>query len=80
MHEKRHKAYDYLAGDQFYLVVGYIYFSIITSTTIGYGDMHPVTVLGKMAVCTRAIMDVAFIVLFLNFFGSKVDVIHKSDY
>jgi len=70
---------DHFAGDHIYSVIDYIYFSIVTSTTIGYGDMHPVTVLGKMAVCTQAIMVVAFIVLFLNFFGSKVEVIHKSD-
>ncbi len=69
----------HLLGDRSYDVVDYIYFSIVTSTTIGYGDMAPVNHIGQVTVCVQAIMVVAFIVLFLNFFGSKVELIHNED-
>ena len=69
----------HLLGDQPKSYVDYIYFSVVTSTTIGYGDMHPVTNFGKMMVCTQAIMVVAFIVLFLNFFGSKVETLQNDE-
>jgi len=69
----------HLLGDQAKTFFDYIYFSVVTSTTIGYGDMHPVGTLGKMTVCVQAIMVVAFIVLFLNFFGSKVETLQNED-
>ena len=68
-----------LLGNQPESVLDYIYFSIVTSTTIGYGDLHPVTSVGKMLVCTQAVVVVAFIVLFLNFFGSKVETLHQEE-
>jgi hypothetical protein len=68
-----------LLGNQPSGILDYIYFSIVTSTTIGFGDFHPVTSLGKMLVCTQAIVIVAFIVLFLNFFGSKVETLHQEE-
>ena len=69
----------HLLGDQHLNIIDYVYFSIVTSTTIGYGDLHPVSSLGKMLVCTQAIVMVAFIVLFLNFFGSKVETLHMEE-
>jgi len=69
----------HLLGDKPLSAIDYIYFSIVTSTTIGYGDMHPVSHLGQMIVCIQAVMVVAFIVLFLNFFGSKVETLHNED-
>lgn len=69
----------HLLGDQPVNIFDYIYFSVVTSTTIGYGDLHPVGNLGKLLVCIQAVMVVAFIVLFLNFFGSKVEPINKAD-
>ena len=69
----------HLLGDRTYEVMDYIYFSIVTSTTIGYGDMSPVTHAGQFTVCVQAVMVVAFIVLFLNFFGSKVELIHNDE-
>jgi hypothetical protein len=69
----------HLLGDQPASYFDYIYFSIITSTTIGYGDFHPVSNFGKAIVCTHAFMVVAFIVLFLNFFGSKVETLQNDD-
>ncbi len=69
----------HLLGDRPLAVMDYIYFSIVTSTTIGYGDLHPVSHLGQLMVCIQAVMVVAFIVLFLNFFGSKVETLHNEE-
>jgi len=49
-----------------------IYFSIITSNSIGYGDYYPVTLFAKVLVSIQAMFFLSFIVLFLNFFSSKV--------
>ena len=54
-------------------IVGYIYFRIITSTTIGNSD------LGKILVCIQPVMVVVFAVLFLIFFGPKVEMLHRDD-
>jgi len=69
----------HLLGDTPQGYIDYIYFSIITATTVGFGDMHPVTQLGKILVSVQAVMVVAFVVLFLNFFGSKVELIHNEE-
>ncbi len=49
-----------------------IYFSIITSSSIGYGDFYPVETIGKFLVSTQALLFLFFIILFLNFFSTKV--------
>ncbi len=49
-----------------------VYFSIITSSSIGYGDYYPVTIQGKMLVAAQALVFLFFVVLFLNFFSNKV--------
>jgi len=69
----------HLLGNQPQSVIDYIYFSIVTSTTIGYGDLHPVNDAGKILVCIQAVIVVAFIVLFLNFFGSKVETLGSEE-
>lgn len=51
-----------------------IYFSFITSATVGYGDYYPVTEMGKFWVSTQTIVVVMFVVLFLNFFSSKLEI------
>ena len=53
-----------------------IYFSIITSSSIGYGDFYPVTLYGKVLVSTQALIFLIFVVLFLNFFSTKIK--HKG--
>jgi hypothetical protein len=49
-----------------------VYFSIITSSSIGYGDFYPVTTIGKVLVSTQALLFLFFVVLFLNFFSTKI--------
>jgi len=61
-------------------VFDHVYFSIITSATVGYGDIYPTTTLGKVLSCTQAILFLIFVVLFLNFFGSKIDAIGYTDH
>lgn len=49
-----------------------VYFSIITSSSIGYGDYYPITTCGKFLVSTQALLFLFFVVLFLNFFSTKI--------
>jgi hypothetical protein len=49
-----------------------VYFSTITSSSIGYGDFYPVTILGKLLVSIQALLFLFFVVLFLNFFSTKI--------
>ena len=49
-----------------------VYFSVITSSSIGYGDFYPVTTQGKVLVSTQALLFLFFVVLFLNFFSTKI--------
>ena len=50
-----------------------IYFSFITSASIGYGDYFPVTALGKLIVSGHSVVFLIFVVVFLNFFSSKME-------
>lgn len=49
-----------------------VYFSIITSSSIGYGDYYPATTIGKILVSVQAILFLFFVILFLNFFSTKI--------
>ena len=49
-----------------------IYFSMITSSSIGFGDFVPVTAYAKFLVSIQALFFLSFVVLFLNFFTNKV--------
>lgn len=57
-----------------------VYFSVITSSSIGYGDYYPVTVTGKFLVTTQAFLFLFFVVLFLNFFSTKIKSKGYFDY
>lgn len=49
-----------------------IYFSFVTSATIGYGDITTDNPVGQILVISQVIIFLIFIALFINFFGSKV--------
>lgn len=49
-----------------------IYFSSITSSSVGYGDYYPVMLTGKILVTTQTLLFLFFVVLFLNFFSTKI--------
>jgi len=50
-----------------------IYFSCITSATIGFGDFYPFTPAGRLIVSFQSTLFIIFIALFLNFFTGKVE-------
>ena len=49
-----------------------VYFSLVTSSSIGYGDYYPVKLMGKVLVSFQSIFFLTFVILFLNFFTIKV--------
>lgn len=49
-----------------------IYFSIVSSNSIGFGDYYPITTFGKVLVSIQAMFFLSFVVLFLNFFSTKL--------
>ncbi len=48
-----------------------IYFSFITSNTIGYGDFYPIIKMGKILVTVQSMFYLSFIILFINFFSHR---------
>ena len=49
-----------------------IYFSLISSNSIGFGDYYPITTYGRALVSLQALFFLSFVILFLNFFSTKV--------
>jgi hypothetical protein len=49
-----------------------VYFSIVSSNSIGFGDYYPITTFGKILVSIQAMFFLSFVVLFLNFFSTKL--------
>jgi hypothetical protein len=45
---------------------------MVSSSSIGFGDYYPVTTFGKVLVSLQAMFFLSFVVLFLNFFSTKV--------
>jgi voltage-gated potassium channel len=48
-------------------IIDSLYFTVITLTTIGYGDLHPTNDLSKVFTIVFVIAGVSFILGFLNF-------------
>lgn len=65
----------YIAGNYLNIplkdTVDAIYFSFVTSATIGYGDIHPVNETWKLIVTTQIFSSISFLVLFFNFFSGR---------
>ncbi len=49
-----------------------IYFSFVTSATVGYGDYSPENIFAKRLVIFQIILFFVFVGLFLNFFASRI--------
>ncbi|UEG50791.1 potassium channel family protein [Ferruginibacter lapsinanis] len=50
-----------------------IYFSFVTSSTVGFGEYYPITGMGKLLVCFQVMIFFIVVVMFLNFFSNKVE-------
>lgn len=50
-------------------MIDYFYFSFITSSTIGFGDIIPKTQGGKILVSFQSFLFLVFVVLFINYFS-----------
>lgn len=50
-----------------------VYFSTMTSSTIGYGDLYPVKTFGKFLVSLQSMLVLMFVVLFLNFYSTRIE-------
>lgn len=65
----------YIAGNYLNITlkdaIDAIYFSFVTSATIGYGDIHPINSTGKLIVITQIFSSISFLVLFFNFFSGR---------
>jgi hypothetical protein len=51
--------------------IDFLYFSFVTSASLGFGDMVPVTNAGKIIVCGQSFIFLVFVVLFINFFSGR---------
>jgi hypothetical protein len=49
----------------------YIYFSVVTFTTLGYGDILPDGPLGKSLACVEVALGFSMFGLFLSFLGNR---------
>jgi len=58
-----HFAENEAQPDKFPNVIASLWWSIITLTTVGYGDIYPVTNLGKLIAGTTSILSIGFLAL-----------------
>ncbi len=56
-----------------------IYFSFVTSATVGYGDNYPVHETGRLLVISQLFLFLVFVGLFVNFFTTKIHEVPYSD-
>ena len=48
-----------------------LYFSFVTNTTLGYGDIYPKGAAGEITVIAQLIIFIMFVILFIDYFSSK---------
>jgi len=51
--------------------VSAVYFSMVLSTTVGFGDIHARGTAGQIAVICQLLVCVLFLILFINYFSQK---------
>jgi len=51
--------------------IDFLYFSFVTSASLGYGDIVPATDAGKIIVSGQSFIFLVFVVLFVNFFSGR---------
>lgn len=49
-----------------------VYFSMVTSNTIGFGDIYPLTPAGRLLVILQTLFYLSYIVLVINFFSFRL--------
>lgn len=64
-------------GDSITLKSDALYFSVVTITTLGYGDYHPSDTLGRWLCSAETIMGFVLIILVIGTFLSGVKNIHN---
>ena len=50
-----------------------IYFSVVTSATVGYGDFHPTTTFGKLLATAQIVIFFIVVMFILNFFSHRIE-------
>jgi hypothetical protein len=59
------------SSDKTLQLFDYIYFSVITFSTLGYGDLHPVGLLGKALACLEVFAGLIMFGVLLSFVGNR---------
>jgi len=59
------------SSDKSLHIFDYIYFSVITVTTLGYGDLHPVGILGQALACLEVFAGFIMFGVLLSFIGTR---------
>jgi hypothetical protein len=49
----------------------YFYFSLVTFTSLGYGDIHPLGIAGKAVACAEIVSGLVMFGLLLTFIGNR---------
>jgi len=53
--------------------VGALYFSVVATTTVGFGDICAKNTAGQLVVMSQLLICVVFIVVFINYFSQKIN-------
>ncbi|MGA1825276.1 MAG: ion transporter [bacterium] len=61
-----------IQGTAFVHIPAAIWWCVVTITTVGYGDMHPVTVVGKIFASMTMFMGLAFFGILMNVIGKAM--------